>query len=83
MVNARILDIDTERRRISLSIKDAIGEEAEIPAEEAPVEDTPAEEDESSVVDVETAVEKAEHHTPETEEEVVEESAEIGTAEEI
>ena len=83
MVNARILDIDTERRRISLSIKDAIGEEAEIPAEEAPVEDTPAEEDESSVVEVETAVEKAEHHTPETEEEVVEESAEIGTAEEI
>lgn len=39
MVNARILDIDTDRRRISLSIKEAIGEEPEnVPAEEVPVE---------------------------------------------
>jgi 4-hydroxy-3-methylbut-2-enyl diphosphate reductase len=39
-VNAKILDIDTERKRISLSIKDALGEDA---PEEAPVEE--AEED--------------------------------------
>ncbi len=54
-VNAKILDIDTERKRISLSIKDAIGEEvpeaeeapveeAPAPAEEAPAEEAPAEE---------------------------------------
>ena len=41
-VCAKILDIDTERRRISLSIKEALGEEA--PAEEAPQEEAPAEE---------------------------------------
>ncbi|MDY2959647.1 MAG: bifunctional 4-hydroxy-3-methylbut-2-enyl diphosphate reductase/30S ribosomal protein S1 [Hornefia sp.] len=35
-VNAKILDIDTERKRISLSIKDAVGEEAP----ETPAEDT-------------------------------------------
>ena len=45
-VSAKILDIDAERKRISLSLKDAAGtdeaaaEEAPAPAEEAPVEET-------------------------------------------
>ncbi len=44
-VNAKILDIDEERKRISLSIKDAPqNEPEEAPAEEAPVEEAPAEE---------------------------------------
>lgn len=48
-VSAKILDIDTERKRISLSIKDAAGEapaeEVEAaPVEEAPVEEAPVEE---------------------------------------
>lgn len=41
-VSTKILDIDEERRRISLSIKDAIGTENMEAAEEAPVEDAPA-----------------------------------------
>ena len=56
-VNAKILDIDEERKRISLSIKDAPQDEPEAPveeaAEEAPVE-APAEE-----APVEEAVEEA------------------------
>ena len=46
-VSAKILDIDTERKRISLSIKDAGGDEEaveEAPAEEAAVEEPAVEE---------------------------------------
>ena len=41
-VNAKILEIDTDRKRISLSIKEAAEEEPE--AEEAPAEEVPVEE---------------------------------------
>lgn len=43
-VSAKILDIDSERKRISLSLKDAAGTEEAEEAEEAPVEEAPAEE---------------------------------------
>ena len=45
-VTAKILDIDSERKRISLSLKDAAGSDAEeeAPAEEAPVEEAAPEE---------------------------------------
>ena len=48
-VNAKILDIDTERKRISLSIKDAgpVEEPAEEPAEEVEIADDAAEEAEA------------------------------------
>lgn len=64
-VETKILDIDTERKRISLSIKatlpyDPEAEAEEEAAEEAPVEETPAEETASEEVAVEeVAVEAA------------------------
>lgn len=57
-VSAKILDIDTERKRISLSIKDALGDEApaeEAPAEEAVVEEAPVEEPVAEEAPVEEA----------------------------
>ena len=70
-VSTRILDIDEERRRISLSIKDALGTENVEAAEEAPVEEeTPAAEE---VVAEEAPVTEA----PAAEEAPVEEAAEV------
>jgi 4-hydroxy-3-methylbut-2-enyl diphosphate reductase len=45
-VNAKILDIDTEKKRISLSIKETLEKPVaeEAPVEEAPAEEAPAEE---------------------------------------
>ena len=62
-VEAKILDIDTERKRISLSIKQALPAEAE-EAEEAPVE---AEAEEAPAAEAETEAEAAEE-VQETEE---------------
>ena len=74
-VNAKILDIDEERKRISLSIKDAPQDEPEAPveeaAEEAPVE-APAEE---------APVEEAAEEAP-VEEAPVEEAVEEAPVEE-
>ena len=86
-VSAKILDIDADRKRISLSLKDAAGtdeaaaEEAPAPAEEAPVEETektpaPAEEAVEAEAPAEEApVEEATEEAAAPAEEAVEEAA--------
>ena len=69
-VNAKILDIDKDRRRISLSIRETIDPNAPEPAEEAPAE-APAE-----------AVEEAPAEAPAAEEAPAEEAAAEEAAEE-
>ena len=77
-VETKILDIDTERKRISLSIKATLPEE-EAPAEEAATEEAPAEEAvEAAEAQVEEVVEEAVAEEAPVEEvaEAVEEAAE-------
>ncbi len=77
-VSAKILDIDTERKRISLSIKEAGGPEKveEAPAEEPAVEEAPAEEPAAEEAPAEEpAAEEAPAEEPAAEEAPAEEPA--------
>jgi len=86
VVNAKILEIDKDRRRISLSIRETIDppapeEQEEAPAEEAPVEEAPAVE-EPAVEEApaeETPVEEAPAEEAPVEEAPAEEKAEEET----
>ena len=57
IVKAKILEIDKDRRRISLSIRETIDPNA--PKEEAPAEEAPAEEEAPAVEEAAPAVEEA------------------------
>ena len=59
IVHAKVLSVDTERKRISLSIRQAIEEEALYAAEEAEAAETAAETAEEAVQAVEEAAEEA------------------------
>ena len=82
-VNTKILDIDTERKRISLSIKATLDEEeSEAPAEEAA--EAPEATEEAPVEEVAEVVEEAAEEAPvEEAAEVVEEAAEEAPVEEV
>ena len=81
-VNAKILDIDTERRRISLSIKEAIGEEPENVKDEAPAEDAAKEAEEAPAEEAAPAEPAQEEPQEAAEETPAEENADEKASEE-